>query len=397
MRPISPIPLLLLAACGSSTREASNPQDASDGDAALEAGADSPADTAHADADATADADAKADAAADAGVTKHLIKHGQDIPTPTFVHDHVAEMEAMPFDGVVVSIPSSTNVQRTTALAPSEVASELAPMKTTTFTTLSHDFVMVHATPAGASWFDDDAAPTANFDVLATAARDARLTGIVYDQEAYFGAMWDATSQCGGQGLVACAARVHDVGKHAMAAVIAAWPDAIVLTLYGPWVSEPKTAAYFAGHFPYNDVSSANPLMGPFFLGMAEAAVGTHAKLIDGGEMYTERDSSQFARAYTWQKTEFAIQSPLVSPTLAPAYSKTVDVSAGVYDLPWEGAPMDPSIVQTTIANAMHASDGWVWFYTEGYDWWGTHNDPVPLVPKAWIDAVAAGRDAGAH
>jgi hypothetical protein len=392
---------IALCACGSS--DEGDAADANDTGNSSETAIDPRGDGSEIGSDASSDARAEtapgsdAEGGTDAGITRRLLKHGQDIPTAQFVHDHVATMETMPFDGVVVSIASSANVQRATAIAESEFATELAPMKDATFTTLTHNFVMVHATPPGASWFDDDANASANFGALAQAAREAGLAGIVYDEEAYFGAMWDASSLCGGRALDACSARAADVGKHAMAAMIAAWPDVTVLAFYGPWVSEPKTAEYFKGYFPYNDVSFANPLMAPFFFGMAEAKIGTSATLIDGGEIYTLRDASQYARAYTWNKSELAVESALVPASLALVYASTVDVSFGVYDLPSSGVGMDAPTVQTTIANAMKASDGWVWFYTEQYDWWGTHNDPVPAAPKAWIDAVAAGRDAGAH
>ncbi|GAC1369802.1 MAG: hypothetical protein NVSMB47_19490 [Polyangiales bacterium] len=352
--------------------------------------------------DATPDAplDAPLDAPVDAAPSaKWLIKHGQDIPTPTFVHDHIKEMEAMPFDGVVVTIGASSTVQLPTPVDLSTIVAELAPLRSTTFTTLTHDFVIASARAPTTSWFDDDAVAARNFANLAQAARDAGLVGIVFDEESYFGTpaapLWDG-SLCAGRPLAECQQRVRTVGADTMAAIVAAWPTAIVLCTYGPWVSEAKTATYFAGVFPYNDVSAANPLMGPFFLGMAEATVGTAATLIDGGEMYTLRDPAHFARAYAWQKTELAKTSALFTPSLADAYPGAVSVSWGVYDRPWEGAAMDAPTFGTTIERSMKAADQWVWVYTEAYDWWGTHNTSAPAVPAAWVAAAKAGRSAGA-
>lgn len=382
---------LLALGCGSTAA----PLDAV---GAVDAGLDGPVD---APFDAPADAPFDAAPGPDAGApAKWLIKHGQDIPTPSFVHDHVKEMESMPFDGVVMTIGASSVVQLSVPLDEATIAAELAPLKSTAFTTLTHDFVIAYARAPAASWFDDDVIATQNFANLAHAARDAGLVGIVFDEESYFGTpvapLWEPTALCAGHTLAECQARVHAVGKDAMAAIVGAWPDAVVLCTFGPWASEAKTATYFAGVFQYNDVSAANPLLGPFFLGMAEAAVGTSSTIVDGGEMYTLREPSHFARAYTWQKTELAKESALLSAPLAAAYPATVSVSWGVYDLPWEGVPMDAPAFATTIERSLKAADRWVWVYTEAFDWWGTHNTPAPAPPAAWVAAASAGRSAGA-
>ena len=92
-----------LAGCGSSDDGgAGNADDTGIGGEA--------ASDARAETDGASDADAPkpdappsdAESGTDAGLTRRLIKHGQDIPTAQFVHDHVATMETQPFDGVVV-------------------------------------------------------------------------------------------------------------------------------------------------------------------------------------------------------------------------------------------------------------------------------------------------------
>lgn len=334
--------------------------------------------------DAT-DATSTADVVVDAPTAekKLLIKHGQDMPYPDWVASRVATMDAMPFDGFVMTTKLSGSVQSQTALSRAAFDAELAPYKKSTFKNLTKNFVLIRTTPAG-SWFGDHTTPANNFGVVAASARDAGLHGIVFDNEAYSGPVFNDT-YCAGNPIAECRDRVRAVGKQTMAAMIAAWPNVVVLVFLGPYISEPKTATFFSGYFPYNDVSAANRTLTSFIVGMVEATVGTSARVVDGGEIYTQRTPAQFERSYLWQKSELAKESALFPKTLD--YPAAISVSFGVYDQPWLGAAMSETIVEPTIINAMKRADRYVWFYTEKYDWWGTGN-PKTKVPVEWVDAV---------
>jgi hypothetical protein len=312
-----------------------------------------------------------------------LIKHGWDIPTPQFVHDHVTSMEQMPFDGVVISMPDySHQVQTQTPITVAQFQAELAPVAATHFTTLTHNFVIVYATPAG-SFFGSYAVPIQNFANLATAARGAGFAGIVYDNEPYSGPVWDVIA---GHTLAQSQAQALLRGQQIMDAMRAAWSDIRFLAFQGPWTSEPQTVP--AWNPPtYYDLSGWYPTLGSFFVGMVQSTVGTPAKVIDGGELYTERTPSDFAKMYAWQKAGMAANSSLIPDSLKPLYSSTVSAAYGVYDKPWNGSSMDASIWQTTLTNALAATDEYVWAYAEQYDWWGT-GSPTSPVPTSWVDAT---------
>ena len=335
----------------------------------------------------SATGDSTSDSSPDAPPTdrKLLIKHGQDVPYPTWVGSHVAMMDAMPFDGFVVTTMLSANVQSQTPLSRASFDAALAPMKGAAFKNLKTNFVIVRTTPAG-SWFSDQTTPANNFGVVAASARDAGLHGVVFDNEAYTNPVFSA-GRCEGKPLAECRDRVRAVGKQTMAAMIASWPEVVVLVFLGPYISEPKTATFFSGSFPYNDVSAANPTITSFILGMVEATVGTAARVVDGGEIYTQRTDAQFERSYLWQKTELAKQSNLFPPALVPEYAKAISVSFGVYDRPYIGAPMTLAIFEPTIVNALKRADRYVWVYTELYDWWGS-GFPATKVPPEWVEAV---------
>ena len=265
-------------------------------------------------------------------------------------------------------------------------------MKSLSLQNVRHNFVRVLATNAGS--FDDYAVPAANFRAVATAAKGAGLDGIFFDNEAYFpelGSVW-GPSACTTPDLATCQASARAAGKLVMAEMIAEWPDITVIVTYGPWVSEPKTFEHFNGHFPYNDVSAANPFMGPFVIGMIEASVGTSAHLIDGGEIYAIRDKEDFGYARAWMKSELPLASPLIPSSLGGEYASTVSIAFGVYDSAFRGASMSSAVWQTTLENALSVVDRTVWAYTEQNDWWGVGWPQGGPPPGDWVDATVAAR-----
>jgi len=53
-----------------------------------------------------------------------LIEHGWDMPYPTFIRDHVREMEKRPFDGVVLKLQGGRNVFEPTRWAEADFAAD---------------------------------------------------------------------------------------------------------------------------------------------------------------------------------------------------------------------------------------------------------------------------------
>ena len=289
-----------------------------------------------------------------------LIKHGQDIPTPAFLRANVARMDAMPFDGVVLTMGSLSNqVLRPTPISTATFAAALGTLPT--LTRLRHNFVIAYAPPS--AYVGDWTVPAQNAANLATAARAAGFTGIVYDSERYFGGSDNWPDACA-LTLAECQAGARSRGAQVGQAIRAAWPDAVILSLYGPWISDPR-ACQNTGGAACNDVSWANELMGPFVAGLSA---------VDGGELYTLRTPAQFATFAAYQRT--------LSPSQA----------FGVFDSPWLGTPMDEAIWTTTLRNALAATDRYVWAYTERHDWWGTGWPSTP-VPASWVAATQAVRN----
>ncbi len=322
-----------------------------------------------------------------------LIKYGWDVPSPEFVQSHVESMEAMPFDGVVVQMHNElgARIQAQTPAAYETLSAALAPMAATSFTTLRDNFVVVYSTPAG-DLFGDWTVPLQNFATLARTAREAGLTGVFYDNEEYFGGALRYTGNCVDHTVAECQAQAQLRGRQVMDAMRSAWPEVRVLVLNGPWVSDPGTAENLPG-IAYSDGARWNQLLGSFFVGMVQSAVGTPAKVIDGGEIYSARTLQQFQTIRAWQNHGMAAHSALIPSELRPQWATTVSAGFGVYDQPSIDVPMDAATWRTTLTNALATTDEYVWAYTERYDWWGT-GWPTDPVPTEWVEATREARAA---
>ena len=324
------------------------------------------------------------------GTRPLLLKHGWDVPYPAYVRSHIAAMDTMPFDGLTISIPGlGDKVQRQAPVSYDQFRTALAPLVGLPATRLTHNYVTAYATPAG-SVFSDWSVPVANFANLARAARGAGVEGIFFDNEAYFGSVYDFPGDCPGHTLVECQDQMRLRGRQVMDAMRAVWPEVRILAAYGAWVSDPATAEALSPYLPYNDVSFANELMGPFVVGMAQSAAGTSASVVDGGEIYSPRSTLQFGRVADWSRQGMAT-SPLVPAGLAASWPQTVRPGVAIFDQPWLGLPMDRTIFASTVRNALLSSASVVWLYTERYDWWGS-GWPTTPVPSDWVSAVAAAR-----
>src|SRR6185295_917790 len=271
---------------------------------------------------------------------------GNTTPTPAFVAANKAFLETQPFNGLVVYLRNdaagfnaSTKTTTTTPLSASDLATLLAPLRNTTFTTLRENFGLIQGTTPP-DFFDDWTIPVANFAAVARALKDAGLKGIVFDNEQYFSPWGNFPSGCKyvARTLAEYQAQARLRGRQVMEAMIAQFPEIAVITLHGPYVSEPRVPTPL---FPV--WYTANELFGAFFTGMMEGLTGAALK-IDGGELYHLRSADEFNRSYTWRKTTMpsdAFNCAFIPPALRPAWPGKSSICFGVYDRPFGGADMN--------------------------------------------------------
>jgi hypothetical protein len=306
---------------------------------------------------------------------------------------HIAYLESLPFDGMVVDIPGG---MQTMAGQPLEYelyfAGFLRPLRTG-FRTLKHNFVRVQNNDPG-DLFDDAAwtVTVENWRKLARATREAGFVGIFFDNEEYWNPWlnypedYDRPARSLGQYRTQAQLR----GRQVMEAIVAEFPDIRIVFAHGPYLSEPKTPQWLTRR-TVNDASHYE-LLGPFFVGFVEGA-GERAGVIDGGELYRYRTPADFARSYSWRKYAIAsaeVNSRFIPPALRPLWPDRVGISFGVFNRSWPDPvrdTMNPSILRATLASAMRTADEYVWFYAERDEWL-----LPPGVSSEWTDAVRDAR-----
>jgi hypothetical protein len=336
------------------------------------------------------------------------IPHGVDLATPSQIARTATLVDSRPLDGVTVNLPTLSNdTLSDVAHSESEYVSAITPMPH--LQRVTHNFVVVR-TMHPLDWYDDAAwtTITRNFTNLAkAAAAKGVFDGIFLDTEFYgsgtypwnYGqgsSPWVFSATGGstpGRSASDANATVGSRGRQVGDAIAAAWPNAAVLTTYGPWVGETKTSSTGGwGGFGYNDTAWTNELMGSFTGGLQDAAAA-HAGLtyIDGGEVYQAHSATEYAAAYKWMKTGLPSSGSVVVRNPS-TYSANVSAAFGVYDKDMRVSnwpTMGASQWQSVLTNALRTADKYVWSYSEAYDWLNT-GWPTTPVPGAILTATAS-------
>ena len=317
---------------------------------------------------------------------------GNTIPTPSFIQSNLAFLESQPFNGLIVylrnpsmSVNATTGVMTNTPVSYASISSVLDPIRDIQFEQLLDNFGIVIGNDPP-DFFDDWSVPIQNFANLARALKEAGLKGFIFDNEQYFSPWADYPTGVS-YPLVSLAeyeTQVRLRGRQVMEAMVAEFPEIVVITLHGPYISEPD-APWQLG-FP--QWQTYNEFHGPFFAGFQEG-MGSLGKNVDGGELYDRRTASEFQESYSWRK--YDLPSNVIDCSFIPAALRTkwpadVSISFGVYDQPWWGQPMDPAVLASTLINALQRADRWVWFYVEGNSYLLPQNQGG--ASQAWVDAV---------
>jgi hypothetical protein len=299
---------------------------------------------------------------------------GNTIPTPAFIRNNKAFLETQPFHGIVAYLRNdstgsnaTSRVMTNTPISEAAIAAIVAPMAGQTWTALKKNFGLVQGS-SPPDVFDDWSVVIQNFRNCAAALKAAGFVGICFDNEQYAKAWGDypgGASYAPGKTLNDYRAQQRLRGKQVMEAMVSVFPDIAVITLHGPSVSEPNAPSSL--QFP--QWQSGNELLGPYYAGFMEGVGSSPALNIDGGELYTLRTANDFLATYNWRKFDepsAAVNSPFIPTSLRTIWPQKISISYGVYDRPFGGASMTPSILGTTLTNALRQADHYVWFYTEG-------------------------------
>ena len=321
--------------------------------------------------------------------TQKLLLFQQQLPTAELMATEVAAIDALPFDGIVFTIPSMHSFRGDVPLSYEHLMAELLPAANAQreLRRVRSNFVHVRLVQVNPFTTQVETLKQ-SLGNLARAARDAGITGIVYDNEDYTKDTWPPEFACPGADLVTCRAEAKQAGAAIMAAMIAEWPDIQVMTTLGPFYGDQTIFRELLGEEP----TTGHLVIGAFATGMAEATDGTAARYIDGGEAYFIHTAEQAAEARMLRATSFPRYSDLVSEEMRPHFADLNSLAFSLYDE--QGGT--PERWRDDIAIALNAADDFAWAFSYHHVWIGEPGEQKLPATRAWYDATIAGRTAAA-
>jgi hypothetical protein len=341
-------------------------------------------------------AGSRAPAAPPAPPARKLIEFGWDEPDPRFMREHIAQLQASPFDGCVYHVNWSRADGSTgnftwelwgrRRFTAGELDSARRDLIATRFGRFRENFLRVNVTPGDLDWFEDHGAVMANLELAARLAKDADGPGILFDVEQYKGELWDfrAQQRRGPRSWSELAAQVRRRGAEAMRAFERGYPG---LTVFMTWAYSLPLHESNGGRKALADAH--NGLVASFVDGMLEAASDS-AVIVDGHELsYSYRDPALFAA-----KADSMRRGALRLAADPARYSRRLSVAFGIWldhdsaRTPWNAADpsrnyFTPATFGKVVRAALAQSDRYVWIYTEQPRWWTASGKPH-AVPAAY-------------
>ena len=256
------------------------------------------------------------------------------------------------------------------------------------------------------SWTDDAAWATAakNVGILAGAAAEAGLKGLMIDNEDYRGVrQWYYDAAKDGSSYESTCARARRRGAEVGRAAFDAHPTARLLFMW--LLSEHRP--YFICSDPVAERRKIGDLWPAFVDGMLDV-IPPGAKLVDGNEHAYSADADRFDFfKHAWNVRQGALS--LVAPENRVKYQSQVSVSSGIYlDMYvnangsgcWYFGPGSDGRRVTkfagNLAQAVRVADEYVWVYGEKrtiIDWRTDGRQPDAGANKRWL-AVRSSRRA---
>jgi hypothetical protein len=302
--------------------------------------------------------------------------------------NNLSLVASSPFDGLVINMPATyTTMLNTAPIDYNSVYGYWLQPLVGAMPKLQNSYVNVNLRDSGDP-FTNWSTTLGNWSIIARAARDAGMRGIYFDNEAYVepnAFTYPGNANTPALGLAAYQEQFRQRGADVMNAITSVWANAEVVSLHGPYVSDPTTPQSVR----LDQVgASEEDMRGYFFAGML-GAKGPSAKVIDGGEVYQYRTLADFENSVQWRRFLLpqVAGSSLVPATLRDTWSNDISLTFGLFDQEWRpnGAyPMTPSLLEEALYQALMHADSPVWLYAEN------NNYLVPGgVGAEWTTAIS--------
>jgi hypothetical protein len=331
---------------------------------------------------------------------KKLIEYGWDVPNPTYVREHIREMEQRPFDGLIFRMAVGGRVFVPDKWTPQQVEPDFEQLGAIEWDRFTDNFLVIYAA-SDIDWFDDAQWEAAihNTRLTARAARIGKCVGVCFDAEPYGHNPWLYSEQprAKEKSFAEYQAQYRERGAQFMDAVQSEMPNAVVHTFFvfsfqqhlwdleDPAVRDRKLEAEGYGLYP------------AFINGMLDA-IGPTAALTDGNEgAYYYEDTLSFYRSYHGIRQRAL---SMLDPANIPAYRAQVQVAQALYvdhlfdlrgDRDYLSSHLSPEEraqwFQHNVYHALATSDRYVWLYSEKMNWWLNES-----LPPGLEDAVVQAR-----
>ena len=325
-----------------------------------------------------------------------IIQLGWGTPPPTYIKEHIREMEQVPFDGLVLDLKSnhgpedtggyfSWNVWGSQVLSPDDYSQSIEALKTTDFNKFTDNFLRFNLSPANVSWYDDEfEAVLQNSQLLATIAKDSKLKGIFLDTEQYGNKPqifnYQREQEKKSSSFRDYQQQVRKRGRELMESLNSVYPNITILLSYG------YHRAY-KGNAKSLETASYG-LLPSFLDGMLEAA-NANTLIVDGYEFsYFYKRERQFQRAYSIIK-DLGLERTAVPNEFQQHYKAGFGLwlDAGSHKRGWDINDLSknyfsPEEFENSVSFALKHSDGYVWIYSERAKWWQRN------VPQPYIDSL---------
>jgi len=345
-------------------------------------------------------------------VSKRLIEFGWDRPTPALIRTHLSLAESRPFNGIVFRLAGGSRIFSTTPLDSASFAGDITELRATPFRRLTDNFALVQSvSDSNWDWMNDAhwRAAEQSIRLLARAAKQGGLRGIVFDYERYGTSPW--SSNTGPPRSAVSLQQLQDVvrqrGRAFIQAIQEEYPGVTLLALFQLSFFDKVIAAPDSMWKQRLLLRSGYDLMIPFVEGMLEG-IDSSTTLIDGNELaYWNDSSAEFLQGNMLIRQGVL---PLLQPRYRGIYASRIQVGHSVfydYIMNLYQRPGDPLPAQLSVPSrldwlthnvyyATQTADRYAWFYCEHVNWW---QDSIPkdvqLAIKEGYDRAVEGDSLG--
>ena len=332
-----------------------------------------------------------------------IIEWGWDCPPTVYLPDHIAEMEKLLFDGIVVELYANGHQNPTTRpdrqvsfcsrcwgkrpIDRAEFSDAIDALKATKFHRFTDNFLRFNTNPGDVDYFDDDAykGVVANFRLLAKICKECGMKGIMLDSEAYGNDVfrYSGQPQVKQHTLAEYQKKAQQRGNEMIKAACEEFPDIrviVTLTYAMPHGLEGKEP------LPQHKYGLIPNVLDGFIEGASDQAM-----LIDGWEWaYGNRTKAEY------DDNLDTIKRKSLAWSAVPDLMKTRwYASFGVwvdYLHKWNAKDFDknyftPQEFAWAVHQALVHTDAYAWIWSEVPGWWNGYSMPQP-----YIDALNEAR-----